>query len=99
MAAIELAHGVWRIPTMPFDLVNSFLLADDDGSLTLVDAGLKGAHKKVLAALSALGKAPQDVRRILLTHAHNDHAGGLAKVRAATGADVLSHDRDATYLQ
>ena len=99
MTAVELAPGLWRIPTTPFDLVNSFLLTDDDGSLTLVDAGLKGADRKVLAALQQLGKAPTDVQRILLTHAHNDHAGGLAKVKDATGGAVIAHDRDATYLR
>jgi glyoxylase-like metal-dependent hydrolase (beta-lactamase superfamily II) len=99
VAAVELASGVWRIPTMPFDLINSFLIADDDGSLTLVDAGLRRADKKVLAALAGLGKSPQDVRRIVLTHAHRDHAGGLAGAKASTGATVLAHDRDAVYLQ
>ncbi|MCU1589135.1 MAG: beta-lactamase domain protein [Frankiales bacterium] len=99
MAAIELAKGVWRIPTAPFDLVNSFLLADDDGSLTLVDAGLKRAHTKVLAALESLGRSAHDVQRIVLTHAHADHAGGLAGAKEATGATVLAHDRDAVYLQ
>jgi glyoxylase-like metal-dependent hydrolase (beta-lactamase superfamily II) len=99
MAAVQLAPGVWRIPTAPFDLINSFLFADDDGSLTLVDAGLKRADKKVLAALAGLGKAPQDVQRIVLTHAHQDHAGGLAAVQRATGGTVHAHDRDAVYLQ
>jgi glyoxylase-like metal-dependent hydrolase (beta-lactamase superfamily II) len=99
MTAVQLATGIWRIPTVRFDLVNSFLIADDDGSLTLVDAGLKRADKKVLAALASLGKAPQDVQRIVLTHAHQDHAGGLAGAKAATGAQVLAHDRDAVYLQ
>lgn len=99
MSAVELASGVWRIPTTPFDLVNSFLFADDDGSLTLVDAGLKRAEKKVLAALAELGKHPQDVQRILLTHAHPDHAGGLAGAKQATGATVVAHERDAIYLQ
>jgi glyoxylase-like metal-dependent hydrolase (beta-lactamase superfamily II) len=99
MAAVALAPGLWRIPTMPFDLVNSFLLEDSDGSLTLVDTGYKRADKKIVAALAGLGKAPQDVQRIVLTHAHSDHAGGLAKAKEKTGAAVLSHDRDATYLQ
>ena len=99
MAAVELATGVWRIPTAPFDLINSYLLADDDGSLTLVDAGLKMADKRILGALAGLGKAPQDVRRIVLTHAHADHAGGLARTKDATAAPVWSHDRDATYLR
>ena len=99
MAAVALAPGIWRIPTVRYDLINSFLVADDDGSLTLIDAGLKRAHKKVLAALAELGKAPEDVRRIVLTHAHSDHAGGLAGAKEATGATVLAHDRDAVYLQ
>ena len=99
MAAVELATGIWRIPTAPFDLINSFLLADDDGSLTLVDAGMKTADKRILGALAGLGKAPEDVRRIVLTHAHHDHAGGLARTQKATGARVISHDREATYLR
>ena len=99
MAAIELATGVWRVPTVPFDLINSYLFTNPDGSLTLVDAGLKSAPPRVLAALEGLGRAPQDVTRILLTHAHMDHAGGLARAKAATGADVLAHDRDAVYLR
>ena len=99
MAAVELAKGVWRIPTAPFDLINSFLIADDDGTLTLVDAGLKRADKKVLAALAGLGKSPQDVQRIVVTHAHQDHAGGLAALQSATDATVSAHDRDAVYLQ
>ena len=99
MAAVQLADGVWRVPTAPADLVNSFLLADADGSLTLVDAGLRRAHRAVLAALATLGKAPGDVRRILLTHGHSDHAGGLRGAVDATGARVLSHDREAVYLR
>jgi len=99
VTAVELATGIWRIPTTPYDLVNSFLIADDDGSLTLVDAGLKRAERKVLAALAELGKAPQDVTRIVLTHAHRDHVGGLAGAKDATGATVLAHERDAIYLQ
>src|SRR3954447_4643909 len=99
MAAVQLARDVWRIPTAPFDLINSFLFADDDGSLTLVDTGLKRADKKVLAALAELGKAPEDVQRIVLTHAHQDHAGGLAALQSATGGPVPAHARAAVYLQ
>lgn len=99
MAVEQLAQGVWRVPTAPYDLVNSFLLADDDGALTLVDAGLKGADRKVLAALAELGRSPGDITRILLSHAHADHAGGLEAVRVTTGAPVSVHDRDAVYAR
>ncbi len=99
MVAVLLAPGLWRIPTTPYDLINSFLLEEADGSLTLIDAGLRRADKRLLTALAALGKDPHDVRRIVLTHAHNDHAGGLAATKAATGAAVIAHDRDASYLR
>ena len=99
MAAVELATGVWRVPTAPYDLVNSYLFSNDDGSLTLVDAGWRNGPSQVLSALHGLGRAPQDVTRIVLTHAHLDHAGGLAGTQAATGASVAAHDRDALFLR
>ncbi|HEX2804548.1 MAG TPA: MBL fold metallo-hydrolase, partial [Kineosporiaceae bacterium] len=70
-----------HIPTTPYDFVNSYVIADDDGSLTLIDAGLRWAPRRLLAGLAGLGKRPQDVTRIVLTHAHADHAGGVARMR------------------
>jgi len=40
-----LAPGVWRIPTLGKNLINSFAFVDPDGPVTLVDAGLKDAPK------------------------------------------------------
>ena len=40
--AVPLAPGVFRIPTAGKDLINSFALVQDDGSVTLVDTGLSG---------------------------------------------------------
>ena len=97
--AVRLADSVWRIPTLPFDLLNSFALVDDDGSVTLVDCGLKRAPARIVAGLEAIGKAPGDVARIVLTHAHIDHAGGLAEVRRRTDAAVEVHEADAGYVR
>jgi glyoxylase-like metal-dependent hydrolase (beta-lactamase superfamily II) len=44
--------------------------------------------------LQASGRQPSDVKRILITHAHPDHIGGLAKLQAATGAQVVAHPLD-----
>ena len=41
--AVQRGEGVWRLPTAPYDLVNSFLNAGADGSLVLPDAGTRGA--------------------------------------------------------
>ena len=99
MPAVQLAPRVWRIPLARFDLLNAFLLEGDDGSLTLVDAGTARAPKAVLAALASLGRAPGDVTHLLLSHAHNDHAGGAAELRQATCSRVLAHERETAHLR
>jgi len=97
--AIELAPGVVRIPTIGAASTNSFALVDDDGSVTLVDCGLKRAPAKIVAGLRAIGRHPGDVVRIVLTHAHTDHAGGAAEMVARTGAPVGVHEADAAYVE
>jgi glyoxylase-like metal-dependent hydrolase (beta-lactamase superfamily II) len=94
-AAIALAPGVYRIPTTRFDLVNTFAFLDDDGGVTLVDSGVRSAPPRIVAALAELGKGPRDVRRIILTHAHEDHAGGAFELARATGAAPSLHVDDA----
>ncbi len=67
-----------------------YALESTDG-LTLVDAGLGLAARKVLAQLQTNGHQPFEVKRILITHAHPDHAGGLSQLLAVTGAQVVAH--------
>ena len=56
------------------DLVNWTLVTDDTGVM-LIDAGFPGDRDDVLASLRQLGFGVDDVRAILLTHAHIDHFG------------------------
>ena len=92
--AVPLAPGVFRIPTAGKDLINSFALVQDVGSVTLVDTGLKRAPARIVAGLASIGKHPRDVTRIVLTHVHPDHAGGAAEMSRRTGAPVLVHGDD-----
>ncbi len=64
-----------------------YCIRDPDG-LTLIDSGIKQSAGAILAQLRRSGAAPDRVKRILITHGHIDHVGGLQQVQAATGAPV-----------
>ena len=86
-AAKHVVPGLFAIPT---GVVNTFLLDAADGC-ALIDAGLPDRVDDILRGIEAAGKRPADVRHLLVTHAHPDHIGSLAAVRAATGAAVYCH--------
>ncbi|NEB74427.1 MBL fold metallo-hydrolase [Streptomyces sp. SID14478] len=92
----HLAPGVTQIATSNRD--NAFLIAGDDG-LTLVDVGWSKAPEVLLNTITALGRKPSDIRRVILTHAHPDHVQGAAELRRHTGAHILIHDADRAWLE
>lgn len=94
--AVPLAPGVWRIPLLG-DFVNGFMLRDGDGQVTLIDMGIKPSGPKVMAALASVGSGPSEVTRLMLTHAHPDHAGGAAHVARETGRTFGIHEDDAPF--
>lgn len=94
-----MAKDVYRIPTMGSG-INSFLFREDDGSLTLVDCGVKSAPKKIVAAITSLNHDMSDVKRVIFTHSHDDHAGGAAKVIEFIGSpQVIAHEEERAYLE
>ncbi len=86
--------GLYIIP----GLVNVYLLETVNGD-ALIDTGFPGSADKILAALKSIGKTPQDVRHILLTHAHPDHVGSAAALKQATGATIYAHAIDAPLIE
>lgn len=87
-----------RIPILPLKIVNAHLVIGDDSCL-LIDAGLPGSTTKVEKALSANGLSLRDIRAIVITHAHVDHAGGAAELRDKSGAPILAHEDDLPYYK
>ncbi len=64
-----------------------------------IEANTSRATPRLLDALARAGKAPEDVRWIIVTHVHLDHAGGAASLmRACPNATLLAHPRAARHL-
>lgn len=91
--AKKIAAGIWQIN----DLGNVFLVEHE--GLVLVDAGEGKKADKVLDAISEAGHAPADVRAIYVTHYHNDHVGGLARLAAETKATVFAPAGEAEIIR
>ncbi len=73
------------------------VLVDADGAV-LLDTGFPGDLARIRRALAAAGVGPRDVRAILLTHGHLDHAGNAAALRRETGAPIYAHPLEQAHL-
>ena len=93
----ELAEGVHCLGGKKGGHVRAFLL-EAGGELTLVDTLFEGNAGRVLEAIRRLGRSPGDLRRIVLTHAHRSHLGGLAALKRKTVATVLAHKWEADIV-
>jgi glyoxylase-like metal-dependent hydrolase (beta-lactamase superfamily II) len=87
--------GVWEIP---LGFVNAFLV-DSEAGLVLIDTGVPGSAKRILEAIGQIGRQPADLRHILVTHCHADHAGGLAELKRHTDATAVMHPDDAAMVR
>jgi glyoxylase-like metal-dependent hydrolase (beta-lactamase superfamily II) len=91
----ELAPGIHRID---LGASNAYLVVDDAG-MAVVDTGLPGSGKKLLELVRALGRRPEEITRVILTHQHPDHIGGAADLMAASGAEVWAHPLDTPAIE
>lgn len=76
---------------------SAFLLVGDE--LTLVDAGHRGSIRMLRAYLARIGRDMGEITRIICTHGHPDHIGGVHEIAAATGAPVHLHPADMERLR
>jgi glyoxylase-like metal-dependent hydrolase (beta-lactamase superfamily II) len=77
---------------------NAFVVDGDEG-VTLIDTGLPKREGSIAALLDEIGRNPSDVGAILITHAHVDHGGGAAALKALTGSTVFASEVDAPALE
>lgn len=80
-------------------IVGRVYMIDDPDGMTLVDASIKPSGKRILDQLQAAGRAPSEIKRILITHAHPDHVGALPELKAASGAEVICSAADRPVVE
>lgn len=99
----------WNRPVKPFRIignihyvgalgVSSFLITTPDGHI-LLDGGLPETAPQIRDNIAALGFRLTDVKFLVNSHAHFDHAGGLAQLKEWTRAQMIASTADAPLLE
>jgi glyoxylase-like metal-dependent hydrolase (beta-lactamase superfamily II) len=95
MAVTEVAPDVFLCPGTD---VNWVLLREGT-DLTLIDTGYPGDLDRVIASIAGIGRRPEDVRAVLLTHAHVDHMGAANHFAQRYGAPVYTDATEARHAR
>jgi metallo-beta-lactamase class B len=107
--AIAAPPAIWSQPTKPFKITDniyyvgtrglaSYLLVSD-GQAILLDGTLAKNAGPIEDNIKALGFKLQDVKIILNSHAHYDHAAGIAQLKRDTGATFMAMEQDTPALE
>jgi glyoxylase-like metal-dependent hydrolase (beta-lactamase superfamily II) len=90
------SNRVITIPIFSLGMINAHLVRGERGCI-LVDAGLPGSEKKIQRALQSAGLSFKDIKLIVVTHAHVDHAGSAASIRELSRSPIIAHAGDAKH--
>jgi metallo-beta-lactamase class B len=99
----------WNAPAEPFRIaanvhyvgtagLAAYLIADPQGHV-LIDGGLPESAPLIAANIRTLGFRLEDIRYLLINHAHFDHSGGLAELKRLTGAKLVASREDRADLE
>jgi glyoxylase-like metal-dependent hydrolase (beta-lactamase superfamily II) len=77
-------------------MMNVFII--EDNGLTLIDTGPKGSADKIFRAIEKGGKDPNEIKGIILTHAHPNHSGSADEIKTRLNIPILAHYKEAVLL-
>ena len=94
---MQIAPGVYSMDQSKGGHVHAFLL-DEGTELTLIDTLFDTDARRVVDRIGSIGRSVEDLKHIVLTHAHRSHLGGLATLKGLSGATVYSHPWEADIV-
>lgn len=105
-----LAYRPWTIAVKPFQVapqtwyvagqtwVGCYLIDTGDG-LILIDAAIPESMYLLVDSIYRLGYKPEDIKKILISHAHFDHCGAAGAMKELTGAELYMSKEDWEFMK
>jgi glyoxylase-like metal-dependent hydrolase (beta-lactamase superfamily II) len=79
--------------------INSCYLIGGRKGIIMVDAGPPNKIRSFIRKLARLHIHPEDIKLIVITHSHFDHAGSAKEIKDLTGAKIIIHEIEKIYLE
>ena len=94
MEPVNVFGNLYFVGTIPA----STHIIDTGSGLIMLDAGYLEASGEVISNMEKMGLSVRDIRYVLLTHGHIDHAGAARKIREISGAKIAIGAADREYV-
>ncbi len=91
----QIVPGVYAITGLK---MGRSYLVEGEGGLGLIDTSASDVSARILDAITAIGRRPDELRAIVATHYHYDHTGNAAALIERTGARLCVHEDDVPYV-
>jgi glyoxylase-like metal-dependent hydrolase (beta-lactamase superfamily II) len=92
---MEIVPGIHQVDGVN---ANAYIIARK--GIVVIDAGIPGSAKKILAYIrNSLHRDPSEITTVIITHFHADHVGGVKALKQALpGLKIAIHEADAGYV-
>lgn len=101
----ELTKNVFAITRIGLYAVPVFVIEVNENELILIDAGLKIDAERILKQIKTKWGSLDKIKRIVFTHRHYDHTGGLSQILKAielenerANVELICHEEEAQYF-
>jgi glyoxylase-like metal-dependent hydrolase (beta-lactamase superfamily II) len=99
---MRIAAGVYEVGAIKrgyfkAGYTKAFIVEYEEG-LIIVDTLYDADANLILDEIARIGKTPQDIKHIMLTHAHRGHLGGMAALKRLSGAPIYGHEWEADII-
>jgi glyoxylase-like metal-dependent hydrolase (beta-lactamase superfamily II) len=99
---MKIAPGVYQVGAtrrgyFKAGYTKAFVVDHEEG-LIIIDTHYDADANLILDEIAGIGRKPEDIRHILLTHAHRGHMGGMATLKQVSGASIYAHEWEADII-